>query len=90
MNELKLVKGGPEKRRQAYTDILQAQAQINLGDYSEAACSAASSLLTFQEINSVRHIYRVEKIFQQLLKSPYKNSPDVGHLDYLLHYKRGS
>jgi len=88
LNELNLVKCGPGYlRRQAYSDILQAQAHVNLGEYSDAARLAENALLVFQEINSVVNIARVEKIYQKLKESPYKNNPDVPRLDYLLHYK---
>src|SRR5579859_342014 len=88
IDELVLVKGGPEHpRRQACKDIFQAQAHANLGDYSEAARLAASGLVVAQEIDSKVNIVRIENLFQQLQKSPYKNSPDVARLDYLLHYR---
>src|SRR5437762_5020686 len=57
IDELKLVKAGPEyPRRQAYNDILQAQAKLNLGEYSEAASLATSGLVIVQEVNSVKNI----------------------------------
>jgi hypothetical protein len=88
MKELKLVKGGFQNvRKQAYNDILQAQAHINVGNYAEATSLAEIALLAVQEIDSISYVERVEKIYQQLQDGPYKNSPDVGHLDYLLHYK---
>src|SRR5579859_1092729 len=69
IDELTLVKGDPEKRRQAYYDIEHAQAQFNLGEYSEAASFAASGLVSAQEVNSTRYIARIENLFQQFLKS---------------------
>jgi tetratricopeptide (TPR) repeat protein len=85
INELKLVKGGPEHpRRQAYSDILQAQAHTNLGEYELGVGLAESGLVVARQISSEVHIARVEKIHRQLKESPYKDSSDVARLDYLL------
>jgi tetratricopeptide (TPR) repeat protein len=87
INELKLISRYGNVRGQVYYDISLAQARASLGDYSEAARLAVSTLPIVQEINSEINITRIENLFQRLQKSPYKDSPDVGHLDYLLHYK---
>lgn len=88
LNELKLVRHGPEyPRGQAENDILKAQAHANLGRYSEAVGLAESGFVVVQRINSAVNIARVEKICKQLKESPYKDSPDVARLDYLLYHK---
>jgi tetratricopeptide (TPR) repeat protein len=85
LKELKLVQAVPEHpRRQALYYIYQAQAYLNLGKYEKVVDWAESGLVVAQEINSKITIARVEKIYQQLKKSSYKDSSDVAHLDYLL------
>jgi transcriptional regulator with XRE-family HTH domain len=85
IEELRLVKAGSEyPRRQALSYIYQAQAHLNLGKYGWVIDLAESGLLTAQEINSKRTITRVEKLYQQLKESSYKDSSDVARLDYLL------
>ena len=90
IDELKLVKGGPEfPRRQAYHDIYRAQAHANLGEYSEAASFAASGLVIAQGINSVRNIARVKRMYEeQFPQDLFKSDSNVARLEYLLHYKR--
>jgi hypothetical protein len=89
INELKLVKAGPEyPRRQAYHDIYQAQALANLGEYSEAASFAVSGLVVVLKVNSVRNIARVEHMYKQFPQDLFKHDDDVARLDYLLS-KRG-
>ena len=46
-----------------------------------------SALTTALEVNSEASIARIVKLFQQLQKSPYKDSPDVARIDYLLYKK---
>jgi hypothetical protein len=88
MKELKLIHGFPQyPHRQVYYDILQAQAYANLGKYEQAAELAGFALETAQELNSEVNIARVVEIFHQLQESPYKDSPDVARLDYLLSKK---
>jgi transcriptional regulator with XRE-family HTH domain len=90
INELKLVKAGPEHpRRQAYNDLLQAQARLNLGEYELGVSLAESGLVVAQAINSEENISRVEKLYRRLKEGPYKDSSDVARLEYLLR-KRGS
>jgi transcriptional regulator with XRE-family HTH domain len=85
IHEFKLVKVGPEHpRRQAYSDILQAQAHTNLGEYEMGVGLAESGLVVAQAINAEVLIARVEKIYRQLRESPYRDSSDVARLDYLL------
>ena len=86
--ELKLVNGFPHYPfRQVYYDILQAQAYTNRSMYPKAASLTESALLTAQEVNSEINIARIVKLFQQLQQSPYKDSPDVARIDYLLYKK---
>ena len=89
LGELKLVNLNDHTnvRRQVYNDILEAQAYTNLGDYSRATVYAETALVTAQELQSTIYIARVAKIHQQLEQSPYKHSPDVARLEYLLYYK---
>lgn len=84
LQELKLIK---EKypRLQASTAILQPQAYLNSGKYERAAGFAEYALEIALDINSVVNINRIRGIFQQLQGSPYKDSPDVARLDYLLN-----
>jgi len=85
ISELNLVKCGNEyPRAQAYNNILEAQANIKLGEYSEAARLAESGLVVVQEIDSKVNIARVVKIHKDLQKSPFRNNPEVARLDYLL------
>ncbi len=86
--ELQLIKGFSQyPLRQVYCDILQAQSYTNRGIYDEAASLLEFALETAQEVHSEINIARIETIFQQLQQSPYKNSPDVARLEYLLYYK---
>ena len=86
--ELKLIKGFPHYRlRQVYYDILQAQVYTNRGKYEQAAGLLEVALEVAQEVNSEINIGRVESIFKQLQQSPYKDSPDVARIDYLLYKK---
>ena len=88
LRELKLVRSGPKQlRRQAYHGVLEAQAYANLGKYERAGELAEFALLIAQQIDSKVNIARVVRIYQQLLESSYKRSPDVARLDYLLYYK---
>jgi hypothetical protein len=85
VDELSLVNCSPaQKRRQAYCDILQAQAYANLGMFPMAVSMAEGALLVVQEIKSSVNVARVEKIYRQLLTSSYKNNPEVARLGYLL------
>jgi tetratricopeptide (TPR) repeat protein len=86
--ELKLINGFPGYRlRQVYYDILQAQVCTNRGKYEQAAGLLEVALETALEVNSEINIGRVEDIFRQLQQSPYKDSPDVARIDYLLYKK---
>jgi transcriptional regulator with XRE-family HTH domain len=85
ISELRLVKAGPEyPRRQALNDIYQAQAHFNLGEYDRVVDLAESGLVVVQAVNSEVNIARVEKISRKLKESPYRDSPDVARLEYLL------
>ena len=85
IDELKLVKGGPEfPHRQASKDICEAQALANLGEYAEAACLAASSLVVAQKINSEINMARVECMYKQFPPDLFKHDDDVARLEYLL------
>jgi tetratricopeptide (TPR) repeat protein len=87
IEELKLIKGSQYPLRQIACDILQAQAYVNIGEYSEAAKLTEPALLTAQELNSELNIARIVGLFQQLKQSSYKDSADVARLEYLLYYK---
>jgi transcriptional regulator with XRE-family HTH domain len=85
ITDLKLVKCGSEyPRAQAYNDILEARAHLNLGEYSEAVSLAESGLVVVQGIKSKVNIARVVKIHEELQKSLFKNDPEFARLDYLL------
>ena len=89
IDELELVKAGPERpRRHALKDIYRAPAHANLGEYSEAASFAASGLVIAQGINSVRNIASVERIYKQFPPDLFKHDSDVARLEYLLHCKQ--
>jgi transcriptional regulator with XRE-family HTH domain len=87
IEELKLIKGSQYPLRQVACDILQAQAYVNTGEYSEAAKLTEPALLTAQELHSELNIARIAGLFQQLKQSSYKDSADVARLEYLLYYK---
>jgi tetratricopeptide (TPR) repeat protein len=85
LDELQLVKvESPYLRRQAKKDIYQAQARLNLGEYERVVALVETGLEVAQKIGSRSIMAHVEKIYQQLSTSPYKDSPDVGRLDFLL------
>jgi tetratricopeptide (TPR) repeat protein len=88
--ELQLVKAGLESspHRQANRDIHLAQAHANLGKYSEAADFAASGLVIVQEINSVRSIARVERIYKQFPRDFFKHDDNAARLEYLLSKRK--
>jgi hypothetical protein len=89
IGELELVKGGPEHpRRQALKDIFRAQAHANLGEYSEAASFAASGLVIFQEVNSVKNIVRVERMYRKFPRDLFKHDEHVARLGYLLSKRK--
>jgi tetratricopeptide (TPR) repeat protein len=91
IQELALIKGFSQyPARQVYYDILQAQAYANRGMYPDAANLIESALLTAQEVISEINIARIVKLFRHLQQSPYKDSPDVARIDYLLYRKPGS
>ncbi len=86
--ELALINGFSQNRlAQVYYDIVQAQAYTNRGMYETAADLLEFALTTAQEVNSEMNVARIVTIFQQLQKSPYKDSADVARIDYLLHRK---
>jgi len=89
LDELRLVNLNDHTnvRRRVYNDILEAQAYLNLGDYSRATDFAEIALATAQELQSTIYIDRVARIHRQLEQSPYKDNPDVERLEYLLYYK---
>ena len=88
LRELDLIQGFPKYLlRQVYQHVLYAKAYVNLGKFSSAASSAEEALLVAQEVHSEVNIARIATIHRQLMQCAYKNSPDVAHLDYLLHYK---
>jgi len=89
IDELELVKGGPERpRKQMYKDIFRAQAHANLGEYSEAASFGESGLVISQEINSVRNIASVERMYRKFPRGLFKHDDDVARLGYLLTKKK--
>lgn len=86
--ELKLIKGFSQyPLRQVYYDILRAQAYTNRGMYERAADLLEFALRTAQDVNSSVNIARITKLFRQLQQSPYRDSPDVARIDYLLYKK---
>jgi tetratricopeptide (TPR) repeat protein len=85
LEELQNINDDPKyPRRQAYVNILQAQAYYNQKMYGMAVASAQAGLVVAQSIDSAVNIARVEKIYQDLLKSPYKNKDDVAELGHQL------
>jgi len=89
IEELQLVKAGPERpRRQVYKDTYQAQALINLGEYSEAADFAASGLIIAQEIDSEQNIARVDRLHKQFPRGLFKHDEHVARLGYLLSKRK--
>lgn len=85
ITELSLVKSpATQKRRQAYNDILQAQAYANRGMFPLATSMAEAALVVAKGINSRINIARIAMIHAQFKDSPYGNNPDVARLGYLL------
>ncbi len=71
-------------RRQAWIDILYAQASLGTRTYYEATRRATSALLVCKDIHSVNNIAIINNIHSQLLRSPYQNCPDVTELGTML------
>ncbi len=89
LDELNLVRCGPDyPRRQALADILSAQAYANIGNYERASEYTTFALEIFLQVNSEVGIARAVKVFKQLQQSPYKDSPDIARIDYLLFKKQ--
>ena len=89
IEELKNVKAGPAyPRRQAYHDIYRAQAHTNLGEYSEAASFAASGLVIAQQVNSVKNITSVKRMYRKFPLGLFRHDDDVARLEYLLRKRK--
>jgi tetratricopeptide (TPR) repeat protein len=85
LEELQNISDDPRyPRRSAYSNILQAQAYYNRGMYGMAVASAQAGLVVAQDLDSAVNIARVEKIYQQLRESSYKNDDGVAGLEHLL------
>ncbi|GCE50621.1 hypothetical protein EI42_06345 [Thermosporothrix hazakensis] len=77
---------GKQKRRQAYTNILQAQALLNQKLYTPAIELAIEGLVVAREIHSLINVQRVQNIYKQLKTSDFKDNPEVARLHFLLNY----
>ena len=71
-------------RRRGWTQVLYAQASLDLGDFSGAAEKALDAFSSCQEARSITHLARVNELYMQLRNSPYKTHADVRHLGKLL------
>jgi hypothetical protein len=67
-------------RRHVWSDILLANALMQLENYEEATQCARNALLASQDINSTTNLTNIVDIYGRLLKSPYKNERDLQDL----------
>jgi hypothetical protein len=72
------------QRRNAYKDVLLAQAYLSKRDYAYAALLAGSALPGLKAIRSDMNVARVAAMLAQLKESPAKDSPDVARLEWLI------
>ena len=72
-------------REQAWLDIVAADALLGLKEHKEATKRAKRALVASKDINSVTNLARVVDIHGRLLKSLYKNEPDVQELGDMIH-----
>jgi hypothetical protein len=85
LDELALVQCKPVSWWQVHQNALEAQAYFNLGMHSIAVSCAEAALSSIKAFDSdQRHLAHVQAIHRQLCSSPYKNSPDVARLGYML------
>jgi hypothetical protein len=82
--ELHLVPDNPAvQRRNAYKDVLMAQAYLGKRDFEYAAVLAGSALPVLKAIHSRLNVARVAEMLTVLKGSPAKDSPDVARLEWL-------
>lgn len=82
--ELLLVPDNPAvQRRNAYKDVLLAQAYLGKRDFEYAAVLAGSALPVLRAIHSRLNVARVAEMLAQLKGSPAKDCPDVARLEWL-------
>lgn len=74
-------------RQEAIIATLQAQAHFNRANYPDAARFAEYALEIVQTIGSQWIYSEIKKLVGQFQNSPYRDSPDVARLDYLLSTK---
>jgi tetratricopeptide (TPR) repeat protein len=83
--DLEMVNEGPSHtRRRAWTQVLHAQAAFALGDYSTAIDNALGAFMDCREVHSITHLARVNELYTNLRKSPYKDNSQVKRLGRLL------
>jgi hypothetical protein len=81
LEDLELLKGGANHtRRRGWTEIYYAQAALDLGNYPTAIAKTIDAFTDCQEVHSIAHLGRVNELYVRLLRSPYKDDPEVKQL----------
>jgi tetratricopeptide (TPR) repeat protein len=85
LTELSSVQRTPElTRRNAYTDILEAQASFKLGEYDQTAMLLQDVVPALKRIHSTLNYQRVQQLYEQLKQTSFAHDPEVALLAYLL------
>ncbi|HLZ59276.1 MAG TPA: hypothetical protein VKR06_20225 [Ktedonosporobacter sp.] len=85
IRELSLIADNPlNRRRNAYRDVYLAQAYLKQKDFDEAASLAATALPALKEIHASISIERIVSIYNDLKKSPFHDTIEMAHLEWLL------
>jgi tetratricopeptide (TPR) repeat protein len=69
-----------QTRRHNYIDMLQAQWAVNSGEYIVAASMALDMFEVVKDLQSGFRMYKVAKVYNQLVKSDYRASKDIRDL----------
>ncbi len=69
-----------QMRRHNYVDMLQTRAAVDSGEYMAAASMALSTLEGVKDLQSEYLLRNVVKVYNQLVVSDYRKSPDVQEL----------
>jgi transcriptional regulator with XRE-family HTH domain len=71
-------------RQSAFTDLLIAQAAIELGDYEMGAALALELVEPLRQIGSQVNLERLQRLAERLAASPFGSAPEVARLRLLL------
>jgi transcriptional regulator with XRE-family HTH domain len=72
-------------RHSAFTDLLTAQAYIELGDYEMGAALALDLVEPLRQIESQVNLKRLQRLTERLAASPFGSAPEVARLRLLLN-----